>query len=70
MILSMLIVQDPQIARGNTDIKLMLAVERFFSDIAMARSDENIINFVQCCARYRSIAETAIKQSRKGMLRT
>ncbi|PLB46079.1 hypothetical protein P170DRAFT_259680 [Aspergillus steynii IBT 23096] len=69
MILSMLIVQDPQVARGNTDIELMRAVESFFSDISMIRSDENISNFVQCCARYRSIAETAIKQSRKGMLR-
>ncbi|KAH8423668.1 fungal specific transcription factor domain-containing protein [Aspergillus melleus] len=68
MILSMLIVQDPQVATGSTDTKLMLTVENFFSEISMIRSDENITNFVQCCARYRSIAEAAIKQSQEGVL--
>ncbi|KAI9036795.1 fungal specific transcription factor domain-containing protein [Aspergillus affinis] len=68
MILSMLIVQDPQVAKGSTDIKLMLTVENYFSEISMIQSDGNITNFVQCCARYRSIAEAAIKQSQEGVL--
>lgn len=68
MILSMIIVQDPQVV-GNADLELMLAVEDFFSEISLVRPDENINDFVQCCARYRSITETAIKQRRDRMVR-
>lgn len=59
-----LIVQDPRSPRAYADISLLRNMEDFLSAIPIARGDQSVPKLIEYVARYRQVAEEAVKQVR------
>ncbi|KAH8426126.1 fungal specific transcription factor domain-containing protein [Aspergillus melleus] len=61
--LSFGILRNPNEASRVYDVKLIAQVETFLSSLILSTPNEGVKRLVQYCARYRSVAEAAIKQA-------
>ena len=63
--LSFGILRNPNEASRVYDVNLIAQVETFLSSLILSTPNEGVKRLVQYCARYRSVAEAAIKQAEK-----